>query len=192
MSNVEDWIPCQDEATNLLMPYLRPVTNNDKWEKYALERSKNPENGTYEIIGSKFMGNPYGLKDKAYLSPHGTVIFEIPDELKTFDGIKRILETLNIEGFVLYNTKTGEVRKIVCDGFGMEFPDKKKEMMVLPDLVGDDMKFLGPPRQFKEIPNMKSKEKSMPFTVLTFNVLGSFEEIWLIFDSSKSGEEKSF
>src|SRR5690606_30075325 len=104
------------------MPFLRPIDQNDKWEKYALERSNNPENGTYEIIGSKFMGNPYGLKDKAYLSPHGTVIFEIPDELKTFDGIKRILEVLNIEGFVLYNTKTGEVRKILRDGFSMEFP----------------------------------------------------------------------
>lgn len=156
------------------MPFLRPIDQNDKWEKYAMERSGNPENGTYEIIGSKFMGNPYGLKDKAYLSPHGTVIFEIPEELKNFEGIQKILEIINIEGFVLYNKKTGEMRKIVREGFGMVFPDKKKEMLILPDLLKNDMKFMGPPRQFKEISKVNLKEKGINLTVLTYNVLGNF------------------
>ena len=82
--------------------------------------------GTYEAIGKHFNGNPYALKgDK--LIKHGCVSMSLKKGPITFELLRGILETENVEGFVFW--KDGEpLCKIKKTDFGFEWP--------IPDVMG--------------------------------------------------------
>lgn len=131
------WIPCQKEPKNGHFPCYRPAEKSDKWEQYAFEKLKGLSlvDGAYEIVGAKFQKNPDEFKDKAYLSPHATVIFDIPQELRCYEGIKKLLENLHIEGFVVYDLENKIAKKIRRDGFGFEWPQKGRSTEIKPDIL---------------------------------------------------------
>lgn len=125
-------IKCQDEPdpiTGHLPCWVRVDRENpaDKWflkarDKYALMYGWGKElpDGTYEAIGKHFQGNPYG-KEEDIIEPHGGRIVEVE---RTFEGVKKWLETHYHEGLVFWFD--GEpVCKIKRSDFGLEWNGKK-------------------------------------------------------------------
>lgn len=64
--------------------------------------------GSYEICGPKFQGNPYNL-DNNILIKHGSEILDIED--RSFEGLKRFLKDFNGEGIVFHH-ENGSMFKI--------------------------------------------------------------------------------
>lgn len=97
----------------------------DKWfiEAYKNTKFNEPlEDGTYEAIGVHFQGNPYGVNEDMLIR-HGRVKTLLMD--RSFEGIRRYLEHIEIEGIVFW--KDGEPRcKIKRSDFGFEWPVKEK------------------------------------------------------------------
>ena len=112
-----EWIPCQDkpddpEATHY--PHFRSCfeENNDyKWQLEAFKKFCNSDQFTKhsKSFTCEFMGRKFNYKksdpvdDDASIVPHGSIILEIPKELRTYDGFLKIFKELPfIEGFVVY------------------------------------------------------------------------------------------
>ena len=87
--------------------------------------------GTYELVGTHFQGDPYNLKNAA---PGGTDIFLrhagdddiIADCPRDFDGIKRFLKGFYHEGIV-FHRGNGDMAKIKRVDFGYEWNGKVKK-----------------------------------------------------------------
>ena len=89
----------------------------DRWHVEAWKNSGELYDGTYEIVGPHFRGNPYNLEWDVLIK-HGT---EIVDVERTFDGILQYLTTHAIEGLVFW--KDGEPKcKIKRTDFGLPWP----------------------------------------------------------------------
>ena len=129
----EGAIPCcnPDPVTGHWPHWCLCSTNNpeDKWYVAAMLHTMYSNglcslpDGTYEAIGPHFQGNPYGLHVDG-LKPHGedTVAVE-----RSFDGIKRWLQTHPVEGLVFW--KDGEPQcKIKRRDFGLPWPVKEGDM----------------------------------------------------------------
>lgn len=105
---LEGAIKCQEEPDPITghlpcwvkVEYLNPA---DIWFRKAYENYEMlydaPEDGTYEAIGKHFQGNPY---NRCYdiLIPHGRDITILED--RTFEGVKKFLETFPQEGLVFW------------------------------------------------------------------------------------------
>lgn len=140
-------IKCQDEAdpvTGHLPCWVKCDRNNpaDKWFWSAYDNYRESEkievtnggvasgkisqmrefvlpnmvDGTYEAIGKHFQGNPYGINFDT-LVRHGENIVNVE---RTFDGIKKFLSEIRIEGIVFW--KDGEPKcKIKRSDFGFDW-----------------------------------------------------------------------
>lgn len=121
----EGAIPCQSEPDPITghMPcWVKCDRENkaDKWFWAAFNNTPEIKDGTYEAIGKHFQGNPYGLCDDI-LEPHGVKIVEVE---RTFEGVKKWLESVNHEGLVFW--LNGEpVCKIKRSDFGYEWGKKR-------------------------------------------------------------------
>lgn len=120
----ENAIPCCDpDPITKHWPHWIPVDFDlpeNKWfvEAYQLHCMKGLD-GTYEVIGPHFQGNPYKLKSDI-LVRHGCKILE--DVPRNFDGIKEYLHKNNIEGIVFW--KNGKPQcKIKRSDFGFKWPE---------------------------------------------------------------------
>lgn len=110
----EGAIPCQEKPD--LVTYHHPhwvkIEAEKPEDKFHIEAfnalTNKPEDGTYELIGSKVNGNPYEINHHI-LVKHGMEILNVPD--RSLQGIKSFLETLYGEGIVFYNEETGEMAK---------------------------------------------------------------------------------
>ena len=117
----EGAIPCQeapDPVTGHFPHWLLVDPSNpaDKWYWNAyINTPWASEDGTYEAVGVHFQNNPYGLDDD-FLERHGRI--RIADCPRTFDGIRRHLESHNIEGIV-FRREDGEMCKIKRSDFGL-------------------------------------------------------------------------
>ena len=90
----------------------------DKWHAEAFRHAGELSDGTYEIVGQHFRGNPYHL-EKDVLVKHGTEVVEVE---RTFDGIRTFLNEHVIEGLVFW--KDGEpMCKIKRTDFGLPWPE---------------------------------------------------------------------
>jgi hypothetical protein len=101
----------------------------DKWFVAAYENAVDQSDGTYEVLGPHFQGNPYHLGEDV-LERHGAdpvVIQDREDEPgRSFESIKRWLETHGEEGLVFW--KDGEPQcKIKRSDFGLPWPIKREE-----------------------------------------------------------------
>lgn len=119
-------IPCQagpDLITGHFPHYVKVDPNNssDKWHVKAKEKYDTLIDGTYELIGVHFSGNPYHLDDD-YLEKHGLRV--INDITLSYDGIKQYLENHYIEGIVFYRNN-GDMCKIKRIDFGFNWNNKK-------------------------------------------------------------------
>ena len=125
----EGAIPCQEKADPITghFPHWVLCDENNPSDKYhikAFEKFKTEHkswfNGTYELIGKHFQGNPYGLENDV-LERHGERI--LPVTPRSYEHIKEYLETHNIEGIVYYRGN-GEMCKIKRSDFGFEWNKK--------------------------------------------------------------------
>lgn len=128
----EGAIKCQKEPDPITghlpcwvkVEYLNPA---DIWFRKAYENYEMlygaPEGGTYEAIGKHFQGNPY---NRCYdiLIPHGRDITIL--EERTFEGVKKFLETFPQEGLVFW-LDGKPICKIKRTDFGLKWPIKEKE-----------------------------------------------------------------
>lgn len=118
-------IKCQEAAdpiTGHLPCWIRVDKDNpsDKWfyEAYlnTLNDKEDLVDGTYEVIGPHFQGNPYNLSEDI-LQKHGNIVIEVE---RSFEGIKKYLSEHYIEGIVFW--KDGEPKcKIKRSDFGFKW-----------------------------------------------------------------------
>lgn len=119
-------IPCQEEAdliTGHFPHWVKVDVSNpsDKYHIKAFKEKGNWEDGTYELIGKHFQGNPYNL-EKDVLEKHGIRILEnVP---RDYEGIKEYLNNHYIEGIVFYRDN-GEMCKIKRSDFGFNWKQNK-------------------------------------------------------------------
>lgn len=121
-----DWEPCEaapDEQTGHWPGWVPvdPANPADRW--YASVSFIPNKDGTYELVGPKVQGNPYGLGEHE-LWEHGEVyqLDDPPvDSPRTFVAIREWLKTAGIEGIVWHHTD-GRMAKIKRRDFGYEWP----------------------------------------------------------------------
>lgn len=101
------WVPVGDEP-------------DSKYHRAAFELYENLANGTYELIGEKIQGNPYGLVGQK-LVRHGEWLFE-SDPPRTFDELKKWFESNVVEGIVWHHP-SGDMVKIKRRDFGLKWPE---------------------------------------------------------------------
>jgi hypothetical protein len=86
----------------------------DRWHREALNGEAD---GTYELVGPKVQGNPYGLL-KHQLYRHGAITVKAP---RDFLGIKVFLADNIMEGIVWHHPD-GRMVKIKRKDFGLAWP----------------------------------------------------------------------
>lgn len=130
-------IPCQNEPDPITGHFPHWVKVNeydpqDKWFVEAFKKCKNLEDGTYELVGEHFRGNPYKLKGDKFIK-HGSVILEnVP---RDFDGIWEYLrKNKKIEGIVFYR-ENGEMCKIKRTDFNLKFPFYNKKNIITSKVI---------------------------------------------------------
>jgi len=90
---------------------------NDKYHLEAWEKCDNLQDGTYELIGEKVQGNPYGIKGHE-LVRHGATFKEEPP--RDYEGLKAWFESHEIEGIVWHHPD-GRMVKIKRRDFGLKW-----------------------------------------------------------------------
>ena len=94
----------------------------DRWHREGLDTLRalqTPSDGTYELVGPKIQGNPYGLRIHVLLR-HGNPI-TAPEPDITFDSIRAYLESEHIEGIVWHHPD-GRMVKVKSRDFGIRWP----------------------------------------------------------------------
>lgn len=125
------WIPAEDAPDFhtghwpgwLLVDFDKP---ENKWHTEAIESFWEQDelelynySGTYELVGPKVQGNPYGL-DRHELWRHGMAVI-YPDPGRDFESIKKWLGDHNVEGIV-WHRSNGDMVKIKRSDFGFDWP----------------------------------------------------------------------
>lgn len=116
----DGWEPCEpapNEHTGH-WPGWVPVSDGseDQWFREAFTGTEG--NGTYELVGPKVQGNPYGLIYH-YLWRHGDKIIE--GDPRTFEDIRSFLDEMWMEGIVWHHPD-GRMAKIKRRDFGLPWP----------------------------------------------------------------------
>ena len=125
----EGAIKCQEEPdpiTGHLPCWVKCDRNNpsDKWFISAFDiltcDSQIPFDGTFEVIGEHFNGNPYRIGSDMLLR-HGCDRIDVE---RTFEGIKEYLRTHEIEGIVFWR-HSQPMCKIKRTDFGFPWNNKR-------------------------------------------------------------------
>lgn len=117
-------IICQElpNPTTGSFPVWAPIErlNADTFKHYTLAFDKYKEeleDGTYELCGPHFNGNPEHLEEDKFIK-HGSVVLEnVP---RNYAGIKQFLEDNYIEGIV-FHRENGDMCKIKRTDFNFEW-----------------------------------------------------------------------
>ena len=121
-------IPCQEKPDEITGHFPHWVEVKDqpqyKWHKEAFDKQRGLEDGTYELIGVHFQGNPEQVEQGDILVKHGSVV--LSDVPRTFEGIKEYLRTHEIEGIV-FHRGNGEMCKIKRTDFNFMWNNKNKK-----------------------------------------------------------------
>ena len=101
----------------------------DRWHREALEevRVVTPEileaDGTYELLGPKVQGNPYG-RNHHTLIRHGSMRFLPTEPPRDYAGLQAFLKTCCHEGIVWHHPD-GRMAKLKRVDFGFPWPNPK-------------------------------------------------------------------
>jgi hypothetical protein len=111
------WIPVGDEPES--------KWHREAWQCFINDTAGNvPPDGTYELVGAKIQGDPYGYKgdaDPHRLIRHGVYVRE--DAPRDFEGLRAYLEQHEIEGIVFCHPD-GRMAKVKRRDFGLAWPVK--------------------------------------------------------------------
>lgn len=113
---------CEPDAITGHWPHwvkVNPEDKGDVWHVAAYNNSNGDElpDGTYELIGPHFRGNPHKL-ERDMLVRHGSIVLN--DVPRSFEGIRDYLKEHYMEGIVFW--KDDEPRcKIKRSDFGFEW-----------------------------------------------------------------------
>lgn len=94
-----------------------PVSKQDKYHREAFNELGGATDGTYELVGPKFQGNPEGISFHVLVSHNDSEAYL--DCPRTFEGIKDWLSDKDIEGIVFCHPD-GRMAKIRKSDFGMD------------------------------------------------------------------------
>lgn len=129
----EGAIPCDepDPVTGHWPHWVRVDANKpeDKWHVAAWNvytgGTRLPKDGTYELVGPHFSGNPEGFISDQFV-PHGILEIRLHADVTdwTFDGIRDYLSKNAIEGIVFAHPD-GRMCKIRRADYGLEWGAKK-------------------------------------------------------------------
>lgn len=121
--------PEPDPITGELPGWI-PVVESDKYHIEALQKFQNdfgePIEGTYELIGPKVQGNPYGFMNDHVLIRHGVdVVAKAP---RTFEALYTFLSAPGFfgEGLVWHYGDGVRSAKIKRRDFGLSWPQLKE------------------------------------------------------------------
>lgn len=92
---------------------------DDKWYREALNIGGGIgafKPGTYELVGPKVQGNPEHYSAHTLIAHEDTERFEVE---RTYEGLKKALEALDVEGFVFHHPD-GRMAKIKGRDFGIK------------------------------------------------------------------------
>ena len=93
------------------------------WEECSAKRMSGWTDGTYELCGPKFQGNPHGISEPVFYA-HGSVGVNLERSQRSFEGLKAFLETFEYEGIVFHH-RDGRMCKIRRSDFGFPWPIPK-------------------------------------------------------------------
>lgn len=114
-------ISCQepDEITGHYPHWIKCDSgdNSNKWHFIAFNSLENKTDGTYELCGEKVQSNPEKI-DGHKLIKHGEEILYFMDF--SFDGLKKYLSSVDIEGIVFHHKEDGRMCKIRKSDFGIK------------------------------------------------------------------------
>jgi hypothetical protein len=97
-------------------PHWVPCLPDDKHHWEAFEKLEEIKDGTFELCGPKIQKNKEQIEGHCLIE-HGRDIVEVKD--RTFEGIKRLLEEVDMEGFVFHHPD-GRMCKIRKKDFGIK------------------------------------------------------------------------
>lgn len=129
-----DFTPAQPEPDPITRhwPGWVPVNSDNKADRWHVEAWENflslndgiVNDGTYELCGIHFQGNPENVEEGDIFIRHGSYILH--DVPRTFDGLKSYLEAAYMEGIV-FHRGNGEMAKIKRTDFGFEWGGKTRK-----------------------------------------------------------------
>lgn len=113
-------IPCQEpDSKSGHHPHWVKCDREDKsnkWHFVAFDALENKKDGTYELCGEKVQGNPENIEGHKLIS-HG--VEQMPISNYSFDGLKKYLEEIDIEGIVFHHENDDRMCKIRKSDFGI-------------------------------------------------------------------------
>ena len=119
-----DFLPAQDaDPVTGHWPGWVPVRADDpasRWHREAV-RDIMPPDGTYELVGPKVQGNPYGFTSHRLIL-HGDTT--LPDAPRTFTAVKAYLEAHPAYEGIVWHHPDGRMVKAKRKDFGLPWPIK--------------------------------------------------------------------
>lgn len=123
----ENAIPCcEPDVVTGHWPHWVLVDENapgDKWFVAAYKNTLQHEDGTYEAVGTHSKVNADNLSEDIMIR-HGIHIVDVD---RSFDGIRKYLESHSIEGLVFYKDGV-PMCKIKRSDFGFKWPVSEQEI----------------------------------------------------------------
>lgn len=114
-------IPCQepDKITGHWPHWVKCHRNNpaDKYYFVAFDSLENKQDGTYELCGEKIQNNHEHITGHILIK-HGIEILNITDF--SFEGLRKYLTSVDIEGIVFHHKIDGRMCKIRKSDFGIK------------------------------------------------------------------------
>jgi len=117
------WEACEEEPNEHTghWPGWVPVGEDEPQfthHRHAKVEAGHLPDGTYELIGPKFQGNPQAVSDSWFV-PHGKT--EVPCGERTFEAIRTRLGVTPFEGIVFHH-EDGRMAKVKRKDFGLPWP----------------------------------------------------------------------
>lgn len=115
----ENAIPCQPEPDPITRhwPHWVPTKGNSqyKWHNIAYERTGTLPDGTYELCGPHFQGNPEHFTEDTFVRHGADMLLGCP---RDFNGLYKYLSEHDIEGIVFHRLN-GDMCKIKKSDYGL-------------------------------------------------------------------------
>lgn len=103
-----------------------PVTDDPKFKHHREAFSAaggGLEDGTYELLGPKVQGNPYGLTAHV-LERHGARVVQAPD--RSLEGLMALVQAIQPAEGIVFHHPDGRMAKVTAEEFGIPWKPKRR------------------------------------------------------------------